>query len=65
MPLLLYVAGCLLQTAAAGCNKNKHCEDDEFCYSLQRPVGFAPDRPRGAATPATPGGAAPTPRRLV
>ena len=32
-PLLIYVAGCLLQTAAAGCNKNKHCEDDEFCYS--------------------------------
>ena len=32
-PLLLCVAGCLLQGAAAGCNKNKHCSDDEFCYS--------------------------------
>ena len=32
-PLLLCVAGCLLRGAAAGCNKNKHCSDDEFCYS--------------------------------
>ena len=32
-PLLLYIAvlGCPLPAAADTCNKNKHCEDDEFC----------------------------------
>ena len=32
-PLLLYIAvlGCPLPAAADTCNKNKHCENDEFC----------------------------------